>query len=130
MVSLHQQTQCAAREVLCSSWNRRVFSFKIENINSENFLIGPKSKYVLQFFIKPVFYCSCFSCQLSFCDFIISRNRTSLTASIDLGSFESNINSNTTKRLKLDEHPYLPIQMASSAVKIKSTGFCLTHINQ
>ena len=60
----------------------------------------------------------------------ISVNRTRLTALVDFGSSESYINSFICKKLNLDVYPTShQVQMASTSMKIKSTGFCLVDIH-
>ena len=60
----------------------------------------------------------------------ISVNGTRLTALVDSGSSESYINSFICKKLNLDVYPTShQVQMASTSMKIKSTGFCLVDIH-
>ena len=60
---------------------------------------------------------------------LMNLNGKNLTALIDSGSSESYINSKVSKDLKLKVHPSrCEIQMASSAMKMKSNGFCLVDL--
>ena len=59
----------------------------------------------------------------------IKVNDKHLTALIDSGSSESYINSKVCRNLQLEIYPSeSEIQMASSAVKTKSSGFCLVDV--
>ena len=59
----------------------------------------------------------------------IKVNKKNLTALIDSGSSESYINSKVCRDLKLEIYPSeSEIQMASSTVKTKSSGFCLVDV--
>ena len=60
----------------------------------------------------------------------ISVNGTRLIALVDSGSSESYINSFIYKKFNLDVCPTShQVQMASTSIKIKSTGFCLVDIH-
>ena len=60
---------------------------------------------------------------------LVNLNGKNLTALIDSGSSESYINSKVSKDLKLKVYPSRrEIQMASSAMKMKSNGFCLVDL--
>ena len=60
---------------------------------------------------------------------LVNLNGKYLTALIDSGSLESYINSKVSKDLKLKVYPSrCEIQMASSAMKMKSNGFCLVDL--
>ena len=60
---------------------------------------------------------------------LLNLNDKNLTALIDFGSSESYINSKVSKDLKLKVYPSRSeILMASSAIKMKSNGFCLVDL--
>ena len=60
---------------------------------------------------------------------LVNLNGKNLTALIDSGSSESYINSKVSKDLKLKVYPSRrEIQMASSAMKMKSNEFCLVDL--
>ena len=60
---------------------------------------------------------------------LVHLNGKNLTALIDSGSSESYINSKVSKDLKLKVYPSRSeIQMASSAMKMKSNGFYLVDL--
>ena len=60
----------------------------------------------------------------------ISVNGTRLIALVDSGSSESYINSFICKKLNLGVYPtFHQVQMATTSIKIKSTGFCLVDIH-
>ena len=57
---------------------------------------------------------------------LVNLNGKNLVALIDSGTSESYINSKVSKDLKLKVYPSkCEIQMVSSAMKMKSNGFCL-----
>ena len=57
-------------------------------------------------------------------------NGARLTALVDSGSSESYVNSFICKKLNLNVYPTShQVQMASTSMKIKSTGFCLVDIH-
>ena len=59
----------------------------------------------------------------------VNLNDKNITALIDSGSSESYINSKISKDLKLKVYPSRrEIQMASSAMEMKSNGFCLVDL--
>ena len=60
----------------------------------------------------------------------VTLNGTKVTALVDSGSSESYVNSNICDKLNLQLYPTPThqVQMASTAVKIKSKGFCLVDI--
>ena len=60
---------------------------------------------------------------------LVNLNGKNLTALVDSGSSESYINSKVSKNMKLKVHPSRSeMQMASSAMKMKSNGFCLVDL--
>ena len=60
---------------------------------------------------------------------LVNLNGKNLTALIDSGSSESCINSKVSKDLKLKVYPSRrEIQITSSAMKMKSNGFCLVDL--
>lgn len=134
--SFHQRNQCPAREVTCYSCGKKGHFSKVcrskshQTRQTRSRQVQSVSSSISQPLLNLCSVSAACPASLIPATLKISINGTKLTALVDSGSSESYIGSNVCTKLKLDAYPAThQVQMASTAMKIKSTGFCLADIN-
>ena len=134
--SFHQQNHCLAKEVTCYSCGKRGHYSKVFRSKSQvprETKSRQRQTASISVGESTTNLCSVTaSCPASLSPASVqaSINVSFLTALVDSGSSESYMNSNVCAKLKLDVYPTAArqVQMASTAMKIKSTGFCLADL--
>ena len=132
----HQRNHCPAKEVTCYSCGKKEHYSKVCRSKSQvprEAKSRQRQTASISVRESTTNLCSvAASCPatLSPASLQVSINGSFLTALVDSGSSESYMNSNVCAKLKLDVYPIAArqVQMASTAMKIKSTGFCLADI--
>ena len=127
-LAFHHRDRCPAKEVFCHTCGKKGHFSKVCR---SRFFQKAKSMSNCTSRIQSNFPSFSAACPASLlpASLKIFVNNVSLTALVDSGSSESYINSSICSKLKLDSYPTLHrVQMASSAMTAKSTGFCLVDI--
>ena len=128
----HKHGQCPARDVSCHTCRKKRNFSKVCRSKSPSFTLS-KSR-CSQAASEPASSALCSmaaACPASLApaSMQIFIKVAPLTALVDLGSSDSYINSNTCAKLKLDAYPTThQVQVASAAMKINSSGFCVADI--
>ena len=133
----HQRKHCPALEVTCYSCGKRGHFSKVcrsRSPDKRKFANSRRGQVINSAAVDSKFTNLCTvsaACPASLtpASLQVLVNGTKVRALLDSGSSESYINSRKCSEMKLDVYPSAhQVQMAATAMKVKSTGFCLADV--
>ena len=131
--SYHKRGQCPARDITCHTCRKKGHFSRVCRSKAPSLRLNKSQRSQAASEPSSSALCSiAAACPASLApaSLQISVKGAPLTALVDSGSSESYINSDTCAKLKLDVYPTThQVQMASTAMKINSSGFCVADIN-